>query len=195
MDEVKNEEIKKVKKVVKNKATLRKKNSVSKLLFSLINEEDIDDIGNYIIHDTIIPIIKSTVLDVIETTAETLFGNGVRSRRGSGHNVSYSKYYDERHGRNGGYNRFESGRANKNRCDYDDVEFMTMGDAKAALIEMENIIEEFGFVRVSEIYDMADITAPYTLYHYGWTSVASAEIIRTRNGRYIIKMPKAMVID
>ena len=60
--------------------------------------------------------------------------------------------------------------------------------------EMVEIIDQYGFVTVADMYDMADLPAPYTSSKYGWTNIRTAETIRGRDG-YVLKLPKAMPID
>ena len=55
-------------------------------------------------------------------------------------------------------------------------------------------IGKYGFVTVSDMYDMADLPAPYTSQKYGWLNVNNADIIRVRDG-YILKLPRAVPID
>ena len=59
---------------------------------------------------------------------------------------------------------------------------------------MVEIIDNYGFVTVADMYDMVDLTAPYTAAKYGWTNIRTAEVIRGRDG-YMLKLPKAMPVD
>ena len=49
-------------------------------------------------------------------------------------------------------------------------------------------------VTVADMYDMADVPAPFTSSKYGWTNISRAETKRVRDG-YILELPKAMPID
>ena len=59
---------------------------------------------------------------------------------------------------------------------------------------MNEIIDRYGVVTVADLYDMADLSAPYTSNKYGWTSVRNVEIGRVRDG-YVLKLSRAMPID
>ena len=59
---------------------------------------------------------------------------------------------------------------------------------------MEEVIDHYGFVTVADMYEMANMSAPFTANKYGWTSIRTAEPVRVRDG-YILKLPKAMPID
>jgi hypothetical protein len=67
--------------------------------------------------------------------------------------------------------------------------------AESVREEMCNVIEEYGFVTVADMYDMAGLDQPYTSNKFGWTSIRSAESIRLRDGGYILKLPRPMPID
>ena len=73
--------------------------------------------------------------------------------------------------------------------------FETRGEAEMVREQMLDIIERYGFVTVADVYDMADLTAPYTSNKYGWTNIRNAETMRLRDGGFVLKLPKAMPID
>ena len=76
----------------------------------------------------------------------------------------------------------------------DDILFDTRGDAQSTLDKMIDVINEYGYVTISDMYDIAGLTAPYTDIRYGWTCLDNIDIVRVRDG-YILKLPKAMSID
>ena len=103
--------------------------------------------------------------------------------------ITYRNYYDSP--RNSMPSRNEPQRS---RFDYDDIVFESRGEAELVREQMVDMIERYGFVTVADMYDMADLTSPYTSNKYGWTNIRSAEAVRVRDG-YILKLPKAMPID
>ena len=58
---------------------------------------------------------------------------------------------------------------------------------------MDEMMEEYGIVRVADLFDLVGITGDYTDNKYGWTNIRNAEVVRVRDG-YKIKMPRAMPI-
>ena len=177
----------KFEKVVSGK-TKTKKNVMRKFKDVFISE-DIGNVKSYIFMDVLVPAIKKAVSDIVRDGIDMiLYGGTKRSSGSSGSKVSYRNYYDQRDDR-----RLPESRSNS-RFDYEDIYYETRGDAEAVLAQMRDAIEEYGLVSVAGMYDMADKTAPYTAYKYGWTSLRTAEVTRVRDG-YIIKLPKAMPID
>ena len=182
------EEKRRVERVVKGPAKVKKKNGIYKFADVFISE-DVGNVKDYIITDIVVPTVKKAILGAIDMILNG--GSGSYGRRSSESNVSYRKYYDEPRDNR----RYANTSEKRSRFDHDDIVFETRGDADAALDEMSNVIERYGFVTVADMYDMAHLSQPYTSNRYGWTDIRSAEIVRLLGGGYVIKMPKASPID
>lgn len=183
-----NQEIseKRVEKVISGTAKT-KKNEVRKFRDIFISE-DISNVKSYVLMDVLVPAIKNAIVDIVTDGVNMIFGTGSGRKKTSGSNyVSYRDYSRE--------SKRDDNRVPSGRFAYDDILFPSRGEADAVLEQMDAIIEEYGYVTVADMYDMADLNAPYTGNRYGWTSVRRAEIVRVRGGDYIIKLPKAMPID
>ena len=57
---------------------------------------------------------------------------------------------------------------------------------------MNDVIETYGMVSVMDLYDLVGISGQYTDNNYGWKNLRNAEPIRTRDGEYMLKLPKAI---
>lgn len=178
---------KKVQKVVSGK--VKTKSNEKRKLLNMFISEDATNVKSYILLDVIVPTIKKTLYDVVTDSLDMILNGGTGGKKHkSGNKISYRNYYDDkREGRDGSYRV-------KNRFDYDDLVFDSRGECEAVREQMVDIIETYGFVTVADMYDMADIAAPYTSSKYGWTNIRTAETVRVRDG-YVLKLPKAMPID
>lgn len=177
---------KRVEKVISGTAKT-KKNEVRKFRDIFISE-DISNVKSYVLMDVLVPAIKNAIVDIVTDGVNMIFGTGSGRKKTSGSNyVSYRDYSRE--------SKRDDNRVSSGRFAYDDILFPSRGEADAVLEQMDAIIEEYGYVTVADMYDMADLNAPYTGNRYGWTSVRRAEIVRVRGGDYIIKLPRAMPID
>lgn len=182
-------EEKRVQKVVTGKAKT-KKNGARKLTDIFISE-DASNVKSYIFMDVLVPAIKKAISDIVtDGVAMILYGETGGRKTKSSSRVSYRSYYDDRRDDRRDRDRFGS----RGRFDYDDVVFESRGEAELVREQMVELIERYGFVTVADMYDMADLTAPYTANKYGWTNIRNAEFVRVRDG-YILKLPKAMPID
>ena len=174
-----------VKKVVNGKVKT-KKNEGRKLMNMFISE-DAQNVKSYIVLDVLVPAIKKAILDIVTDGADMiLYGGSHGGKRKSGNKVSYRSYYDDK--------KDDKDYRSKGRFDYDDLVFDSRSECEAVREQMVEIIDQYGFVTVADMYDMADLPAPYTSSKYGWTNIRTAETIRGRDG-YVLKLPKAMPID
>ena len=182
---------KRVAKVVEGKVQ-PKKNNIHRFTDVFISE-DISNVKSYILMDVLVPAIKKAVSDIVTIGIDMiLYGESGRNRsRSSSNKISYTNYYDRR---SDDRQRDEPRNSNRGGFNYDDLKFERRRDAEAVLDQMDEVIDKFGFVTVSDMYDMADVTAPFTANKYGWTNVRTAEVVSTRDG-YLIKLPKASLID
>ena len=181
------EERKKVEKVVNGSVKTKKKSGVSKFA-SLFISDDVKDVKEYTLKDIVVPTIKKVIVDIV-CDGINIIVNGKDSKRYRDSKVGYRSYSS--------YSRDDRRPSTSvsSRFDYDDLVFDDRGDAELVCDQLEEMIERYGFATVADFYDAAGRSAPYTAQKYGWTSIRSADIIRTRDGGYIIKLPKAMPLD
>ena len=152
-----------------------------------------NDIKNYVVGDVLVPSAKKTLFDIIKLGAEMfLFGEST-GRRGDGRSgapkISYRDFYGRRED-----DRRPTVSRPTSRFDYDDIIFESRGDATVVLDLMQGAIDTYGVVTVADMYDMANLTEPYTANRYGWTSLKNADVVPVRGG-FVIDLPKAMPID
>lgn len=185
-------EEKRVQKVVKGPVKT-KKNEVRKLADIFISE-DISNVKSYIFMDVLVPAIKKAIYDIVTNGIDMfLYGGSGKGKSGSsGTKVSYRNYYDQKN--SGNSHRGSENTKSRNGFDYEDIVFDNRGEAEAVKQQMQAAIGRYGFVTVADLYDMADLPAPYTSQKYGWMDVSGAEASRVRDG-YILKLPRAVPID
>ena len=178
-------------KVVRGAVKTKKKSGVQKFADVFI-KEDVANVKRYIVDDIVIPTIRDTIWSVLTNSLEMfLYPGGTKRdrRRSNSDYVSYRDYSDR-----GRRDRFRDDPEPRPRFDGEDLVFETRGDAEAVLREMDHMLNRYGLVRVGDLYDMADRTAPYTSNNFGWTSLNRVDVVRVRDG-YILKLPKATPID
>lgn len=183
------DEPKKVEKVIKG-VVVQKKRSLGKRFMETFIGDDINNVGSYILHDVLIPAAKSTISDMVQGGIEILlFGErkGSRTRRDNGRSyVSYNNYSSR--------DRREVSPQNRARHSFDELVFGTRGEAEEVLSHLVDLVDEYGQANVSDLYDLAGVTANFTDNKYGWTNLASASVSRVREG-YVINLPKAILLD
>ena len=187
-----NEKTKQVRKVVKGSVKTKKKSSWRKFA-DAFTPEDTNSAMLNIFYDTIVPVIKRAILNIVNDSADTLLnGKSGSSNRSSynGSGISYRRYYDEPR------SAARSTRAVSAQlgCEYDDIIYNNRGDAEKVLRKMDEMFETYGFVSLADMYEAAGITPPYTYNRYGWKSLRTATVVRTGDG-YMIRLPKATLLD
>lgn len=183
------QEEKRVEKVTRGNVKTKKKSDLYRLADVFI-AEDVRSVKYYALMEIIIPAVKKALYDVICDSTGMILGEGKRdTRRGSNASyVSYGSYSDDRSRRRTDETRYN------NNFDREDIVYESKGEAEAVLERMDAYLDQYGVVKVADMYDAAGLTAPFTANRYGWTSLRNAETVRVRDG-YIIKLPKAMPLD
>ncbi len=183
----------KIEKVVSNPAKIKKKSGMSKFA-SIFLPEDVSDVKSYIVMDILIPTAKKAILGAVDVLLNGRNGSSYdRGRISTASKVSYRKYYDDRRDDRSSYSDSRS----RARFDYDDIGFETRREAEEVRDRMMESIERYNYVSVADMYDMADLTAPFTSNKYGWskvTDIARADIVKV-DGDYVIKLPRVEPLD
>jgi len=177
--------------VIMGKATQKKKSAGRQFVETFVNE-DADTIKSHVVFDIIVPYIKDMISAGFHAALDMLlYGNGggpVRSSNGR-RIVSSSSRTD--------YNAVSKQKQNyatRKTQICDDIAFENRGDAEAVLDEMNDIIDKYSQVSAYDYYEAAGITCDYTLKNWGWYDLTGAIVKMTRDGDYIISMPKCILL-
>lgn len=183
------DEREKLEKIIKGTAKT-KKNEMRKLRDVFISE-DVKSVKSYILMDVLVPAIKDAIEDIVTNGIRMVLRGETSARKSSSASkISYNRIYDSKINND----RFARDSSLSLRYSYDDIVLESRGEAEDVITRMEEIIEEYGFVRVADLYDLVGITGDYTDNKYGWTSIRSAEPVRVRNG-YMLRLPRAVPLN
>ena len=183
---------KKVEKVTTGKVVTKKKSGIAKAA-EMFFAEDIRSVKRYVIMEVLLPALKRTFLDMVNNGADMLVnGEITRSRSNTpGSKVSYRSYYDRRD---------EPARVRRDSrygsaYDYDELVFETRGDAERVLATLDEIMDTYKMVKVADLYDASGRTPSSVMFNYGWTDIHTASVVRTVDGYYMIRLPRALPLD
>lgn len=178
----------KIEKVVTGAVKTKKKGGLHKFTDVFISE-DAGNVKTYIFMDVLVPAIKKAISDIVTNGIEMmLYGETGRKKNSNASRISYRDYYkDDR----------RSKAYNSARIDYefDDIILENRGEAEDVLSCMNEVIETYGSVSVADFYDLVGITGNYTDIKYGWYDIRNANVIRMRDGGYMIKLPRALPLN
>jgi len=174
----------KLKPVVSTPATKHKKTLGEKFKEAFIGSDN-RSVGDYIVHDVLVPALKSLINDMVSGGVEMiLFGertrrpSNVTRDRGRSY-VSYNSAYTSTAPQN---------RATSSRYQFEDIIFGSRGEAETVLSHLVDLTIEYGMASVGDLHELASLTPNFTDYNYGWTNLRDACTERTRNG-YILRLP------
>lgn len=190
-------ESKRVERVVVGEVVRRKKPMGSRIKESFIGD-DSGSVGEYVLLDVIVPAIKDLISDTAtEIVERMLFGDSrPAGRRGHGRRIG---------GRGTNYNAFSrdpvgraSGRDEPRQLsrraravhDLDEVILQTRVEANEILDRMFGLLEKYDAVTIADLYNMLGVTPEYTDEKYGWTDLRGSSISHTRQGGYLLNLPK-----
>lgn len=178
------------------KASAKKKSRFEKAAKS-VSAVDGASMKNFVVDEVLIPTFKDTFFRIITDGLSLILfgstGNGARlSNRfaGGGARVSYNGFW------NGG-TRPESraDRYGRRRSvePEEDLVFPSRADAEAVIDTLADVIDQYGVATMADLYDLAQVTAPYTYNRYGWRSVQGFDVRHSRDG-WVIIYPNASSI-
>ncbi len=187
----KQQEKKKIEKVVKGQVTTRKK-SVSEKFSDDFLASDVKTVGTNLVFDVLIPAAKEVIANMIGgLTNGLLYGNTNSGRTYQDRDTTrvyrnYERYVDR--------DTRSSRPVTRPDSRYSDPIFSNRDDADEVLVAMLSILEDYDVVTVKELYGLLGKPADYTLGDYGWYNLDDAKILRTREG-YLLKLPRPKVIS
>ena len=186
-----------VKPVVQGKVTAKKTPAAKRLRESLGLEET-RTVGDYLVWDVLLPAAKETIADVVKKGIDVFLYGGAsapeRNRKGSRSHVSYDGYYSKNRG---DYREERSRRRYMGRAGADIREFVfdDRRDADMVLSELCEIIDTYGFAKLSDFYSLVGETERnFTDHGYGWDALGSASVERVRDG-WVLDLPRPIPLN
>ena len=186
-------------KTIKGKAKKRELTFYEKVKRSFV-KEDMQNIGDYIVFDILIPGVKKAVFDVVVGSLSQALGVPIRgydsvvktSRGYSGNNGErvYRNYSTNRSSNT--VTSYGQDRTRFNRFQVSDIVFEYKEDAMSLLEQMTDICDQYGWFSVFDFYDKAGIIEgnDHTNLQYGWHDVSGSTVSFNGSG-YVINLPKA----
>jgi hypothetical protein len=197
----------KVEKVVTGKVVQRKK-SLGRRITEFVIGDGSRNAVRYVLEDVLYPAAKDTLVDAITQGVERrVFGEAIGHGRtrsagrggssGGGSFVSYNRYSGDPRGQGSstirrdepqrGASMSAHGRRNH---DFDEIELTSRAEANEVLERMYDLMDKYQVVSVSELYVMLGVVPDFTDEKWGWETLQGSGIRRTRNGGYVLALPR-----
>lgn len=185
------EQPKKVEKIVHGTVKRKKRNQLERFT-DIFLPDDIGNLKDYVIMDVLVPMIKKSIMDTVDTLLNG--SSGSYRKKSGGTKVSYRGYYESERDRERN-RRDREERRYRNTYDYDTISIDSRGEAEDVLDELHDLIARYGIASVGDFYELVGVRGTHTDNKYGWTSLKTATVSRNRDGSYSIRLPKPMPID
>lgn len=184
--------------IIKNKATIRKKSPLVRFR-EVFFGDDARSVASYVAQDVLLPAAKDMISDAVTQTVERiLFGDSSPARRTTSRssNASYTPYHraSASYKKSNGTNDRRGDRRKRASHDFDDIEFDTRAEAEVVLDRLYDLVNDYDYATVSDLYDLVGIDAKFTDENYGWYDLRGSTIRRIRSG-YILDLPKPEVLE
>ena len=161
------------------------------------------NLKEYLIKEVVVPMFQDAIVGGV-TNALSMLLYGEKSdfhRRSYGRSRfddGYSRYNYSRGYSYSDRNKRERDEREEKRYgrprQYDPVECETMSEAKDIIDEMYNLIETKGDCSIADMYDIASLSSTPEENNYGWRNISDVRIKVTRDGSYIIDLPRAICL-
>lgn len=185
------------------KGVVRKK-PLSKKIAETFTGDDAHSVGSYLLFDVVIPATKNLISDMVRQGIDRLLFGEVGGKRtamyrpGSTNYTAYNKM-------SSGATRSDLDRPNaggrisdrgRRTHDFTEVLIPDRGEAEFVLDRLTDLVDTFGAARVSDFYDLVEITGDYTDDKYGWVEeeIRSTQVRQVRGG-YILDFPRPMPLN
>ena len=201
-DAPKEEETKRVSKVVEGGVSRRKKtlgNRFSETFFG----GDIEGVVSYVFLEVLVPAAKDALADAISGGIERmLFGENAsthrrRGSRSSGHNgyVNYGGISTKRSSINSRDERKPISRRARETHHFDDIILPERHDVISVLEEMDLMIRTYGQVTVGDLYKMLGEPYAFTDERWGWKTLRGAGSPRRIRNGYLLQLEEPIELD
>lgn len=78
--------------------------------------------------------------------------------------------------------------------DFDEIILATRAEGNEVIRRMDDLIQKYEQVTVSDLYQLVDIAPSFTDEKWGWTDIREARVERTRAG-YLLDLPRPELLD
>lgn len=154
----------------------------------------VKDVGLYVLNEVLVPAVKNTISEIVTSGINMLLFNGdnvAQSRRQNTRpKVSYNNIYSNGYSRSMTNYSLRERRSDRTM----DIEFSDPRDANAVLDRMYELLDRYGHVTVSDLYQLVGIDTNYTDKKWGWRDLSDASVKRGGNNLYILCLPDSEAI-
>lgn len=193
---------KKVEKVIQGEATMRKKPLGKKFAETFIKGNPRDAWATAFWEDWIPALKEAAVHSFFEGVERTVFGDARgRTRRmaqGMNQQVAYNRYSSSGTPAMKPDPRMTApslSKRAKETHDFGEIELTNRASALDVIEKLYDIVNQYEQATVKDLYDLVGFQSDYTDQKWGWTNMQGSEPVRTREGTYVLSLPRPEPLD
>jgi len=182
----------KVEKVVSGNVVTKKPPFWRRLGRSIV-AEDATNLGDYVLMDVIVPAVKNMLYDIVTMGAgRTLYGASRARRSTFGSGAGPVGAMKTAYHRVNEADRERAPMNDKARAshDFDQIVLETRGDAVNVLEGLISIVNHYGQVSVSDLYDLVGVSGSFADRRWGWIGSLDESDVRQVRGGFILDLPR-----
>lgn len=180
----------------------RKKPSLGKRFVRTFFSGDVNNLGEYLLKDVIVPMIKDLVFNSIEDALKrSMYSDG---RPGGSYRGGSSTRYDNRTrvSYDQQYRTVPGGRPTAatssmrrpparqpDATDVDGIVLDTYAEAEAVISGLGDIMDHYGSASVADLNDLTMQSSVHTDYNFGWENMQGMKVERY-DGRFVLVLPR-----
>lgn len=206
----------KVNKIVKGSVKTKKPTLITKFSNFFLGS-DSKTVTEYVVQDIFVPAIKNTIVEAIYAVSDGIgngfemlfFGDRARGRRGavrrgysqgSGAGQTYYNYNSisaqQQPVRRGGEPQLRAQSVvARSRHKLDDIVIDSRADAEEVLFHLVDLVQDYGSASISDFFSLVGINTEYTDQQYGWRNLEGANVLRLREGGFVLNLPRPIFLD
>lgn len=186
----------KLESVVKKGQVIQKKPNVFKRTARSMVADDVQNVGDFVVTDILVPALRNLIYDVIVGGAgRTIFGNAAARRPGVnpglfGTAQNLKTAYHAASNPTAGAAPMHPGMTKQAQARFDFSE-ISLTDHSEALYIVELLktrVAEYGTASVADLYDLLGHTGAFTDQNWGWNDLSMAKVQQNRAG-FVLDLP------
>lgn len=153
--------------------------------------------AEYMVIEVVVPAIKDTIAEALQSGIEKLIYGDTRPRRGgtssSSNPLGYSNVprvnYSQYNTPPRAAHQSTLSRRARERHDFGEIVIQSREEANDVIDQLYEILSRHGSVPVANLYALTGIQETHTDYKWGWTDLRGAKASKLRNGGYLLNLP------
>lgn len=148
----------------------------------------------FVVASVVLPAIRDLAEDAVTSFIRGMFNGGTESRggprrTGNANYVNYSAYGKKEEPAKRVMS--DRGRATHN---FDEILLSNRADGDQILGTLQELIQQYGHAKVSDMYELAGISGSFADNKWGWYDLSDARVRAVQDG-YLLNMPRTESIE